>query len=222
MKCISIIIFLYLYKKFLSECIPDKNCFKNRGECVNNYCKCYRDFWTLKSNEESNINFIYCNYERKSRFVPLISEIFIPGLGHFLVGNNKKGIIKILLLLTPIILILIGYSIFKSEELNEKSNNDSENEEELNLINNEEKKENNQINQENKKDSYFSDEGNEVINIPEKLHFANHDKKPIPCLQSFLLFVQLFCLIGFVIMYIIDIIGYGLAFYKDGNKVPLL
>ena len=133
---------------------------------------------------------------------------------------------------------MISYHSYKNEKTNEKSNNESKNEEELNLINNENKNDNNQDdkkknnnnnnnnnnkNNNNSKDiSFFSDEGYDSGNISFKLHRANHHNKPIPCLTYILIFIVIIFLVGYIAMYIADIIGYGFAIYSDGNNAPLL
>jgi hypothetical protein len=228
MKCICITLFLYLFRLFLSECIPNKNCLKSNGKCINNICECYKGFWSLNTKEGPNI---YCDYKRKSRFMPLILELFGIGIGHFTIGNYKRGFLKLFLILTPIISTMISYRSYKNEKTNEKSNNESKNEEELNLINNENKNNNNQDdknnnnnnnNNNNKDFSFFSDEGYDSGNISFKLHQANHHNKPIPASTYCLIFIVIIFLIGYIAMYIADIIGYGFAIYKDGNNVPLL
>ena len=221
MNYICVTLFLNLFNLFLSDCIPNKNCLENTGKCINNICKCYEGYWTLNTKEVTNI---YCSYKRISRYIPLILEIPGLGIGHFYVGNIKKGIFKFFLLAFPIISILIGYRSYKNEKINEKSNNESKNEEELNLINNENKNENLKLNQEdkNKKENYFSDEGSDNGNLSFRLHQANHSNEPIPGLKFFFISVVVFLLICYILMYTFDIIGYGFALYYDGENVPLL
>ena len=224
-----LIIFLSCFKLTILDCIPNKNCMKNRGECIKNICHCYEDFWTLKTNDPNISNEMYCNYERKSRFEPLILEFFFPGIGHLIMKKYKLCIIKLFFLFTPIILIIIGYYTFKAEEKNVKIDNNiiNKNEEELKLIPNENnveiKKDNVETNndsKDNKKELYYSDEGSGSGNVSWKMHTANHNKIPITCFQSFLIFLECIFIICFLAMYIMDLIKYGFAFYRDDNNVP--
>lgn len=218
MKYSFIIIFLSLFKLFLFDCIPDKNCFKNRGVCINNTCECYDEFWTLEEKNQNNKLEIYCNYEKQSRFKPFILEFFFPSIGHFVMKKYILGIIKIIFLLISILSISIGYIIFKSGNSKDNSKENNQNEEQINLINNENNKHNivdNKINND------ISGEGDDSLNLSGKLHIANHERIPISCLNSFLLFIEGISLCAFFIMYISDLIGYGFAIYKDENNVPL-
>ena len=226
---IYLIIIFSCFKLFIMDCIPNKNCLKNRGECINNICHCYEEFWTLKINEGNNPAQMYCNYERKSRFKPFILEFFFPGIGHLIMKKYKLCIIKLIFLFTPLILILIGFYAFQGDEKNVKvSNKNNKDEEELKLIPKEKNKENKKENIENNKDSrdnklYYSDGGSDGGNGSlEETLTANHKNVPISFFNSFLIFLECVFTLCFLIMHIIDLIKYGFAFYRDDNNVPFL
>ena len=223
MKKIFMIIFLYLLEKFVSDCIPEKNCFKISGECVKNICQCKEEFWTLKSIQKNKEKIIYCNYKRTSRFTPLILEIFFPGIGHLVMKKYVLCIIKLFLLTTPIILILSGYYTFKSEKIVENNEKNTNTEEKSNLIDKNAKKKINEKEKVKEKDNYYSDEGNaDSSNISDTLYTANHIYYQVPCIHHFLLLLESALLISFILMDIIDLIRYGFAFYTDANNVPLI
>ena len=219
---LNLIIIFSLFYCYLLDCIPNKNCFKTRGECINNTCICYEEYWTLKSYWKNSKNKIFCNYERQSRIKPLILELFFPGIGHLIMKKYKLCIIKLTLLFTSIILILIGFHNYKNGNNKIESKKKRKNEEEKKLVNK------NINNKEDQKDIqkdivYFSDEGKEEsLNESAEIHQAIHVEKPIPCINKFLVKVVGSTIIGFCIMHIIDLINYGFAFYTDENDVPFL
>ena len=219
-----IITFISCFKLCILDCIPNKNCLKDRGECINNICHCYEEFWTLKTNEPNNSTKIYCNYERQNRFKPFILEIFLPGVGHLIMKKYKLCIIKLILLFTPLILIIIGFILFKDEKKNENVDNKNKNEEELKLNQNpnDNSKESLENNKDNKKEFYYSDEGTDSANMSGKLHIANQTIIPINCCQSFLIFLVFIFVLCFLTMHIVDLIKYGFAYYRDENNVPFL
>ena len=102
------------FKLLISNCIPNQNCLKERGECIDNICVCYHEFWTLKPNKENNLPNIFCNYEKRSRFLPLILEFFLPGIGHIVMKKYLLGIIKIILWATMTILF---YTDFQQKKI---------------------------------------------------------------------------------------------------------
>ena len=81
-------------------------CSTEGGICENKVCKCKKHYTTPKEDE-----FYNCCYKQKVGLKAFILEaIFIFGIGHFYVGNNKLGTIKaivysILFLSTIIIFI---------------------------------------------------------------------------------------------------------------------
>jgi hypothetical protein len=235
------IISLSIFKIFLFNCIPNKNCLTERGECIDNKCVCYEEFWTLKSNIENKLPNIFCNYERGSRFLPLILEFFLPGAGHIVMKKYILASIKIGLLLVIFICFYTGFINHKSEKIEENAIKISQNilkkeEEQTQLINNENDNENqssknlNQLsNDENNKNNYENYNTSEVSEDldsnfaeNEQLHVANHEEIPISFFNKLLNFVGFFSLICFFIFYPFDLIAYGFAFYKDSNNVPFL
>ena len=226
MKYLNLILLLSFFKLFLFNCIPEYNCPKNRGKCINNKCECFEEFWTLKLEEYNHKNFIYCNYERRNRFSLLALEFFIPiGISHILRGRKILFFTKIFFLCSPIILLCIGFRIFKNENINENLNNIND-EEEINLINKQKDKDkmiekDNQDTKDDKNDSYNSEEGNDNANL-SGIHIANPENKPLSCLNTFILFLEGFFIFCYFIQHIIDLVGYGLGLYRDKGNVPFL
>ncbi len=219
------------FKLLISNCIPNQNCLKERGECIDNICVCYDEFWTLKPNKENNLPNIFCNYEKRSRFLPLILEFFLPGIGHIVMKKYLLGIIKIILWATMTILFYTDFQNHKNENIEENNKNIPKNEEQFKLINNDNNK-NLNLNIVQKKDlknkeseelnfCSFSDDLDDNANLA-KPYTANHEKILIPLKQKILTGIAIFCLIGFFILYIFDLFAYGFAFYKDSNNVSFL
>ena len=225
---ILIIIPLFsLLKIIISDCIPNENCLKERGECIDNICECYDEFWTLKPNKENKLPDMFCNYEKRSRFLPLILEFFLPGLGHIIMKKYILGIIKLVLCFSSTFLFYTGFYFHKSERIEETNTNIPLNEEKIKLINN--NKSQNIITKEdlknNKSDnlnnSSFSEDLDNNINF-EILHKANHKVIPLSFGNKVLNIISFFCLISFFILYLFDLFAYGFAFYKDSYSVPFL
>ena len=232
-----IIILITIFKLYSFDCIPNQNCLKQRGECIDNICECYEEYWTLKPSKENNLPNIFCNYEKRSRFLPLILEFFIPGLGHLLMKKLLLGFIKIGLWLLMIISFFAGFRNHKLENIEQFEQNGKKTptfikmEEKSKLINNKEllKNVNKTSNEDNKK--YNSDKVNisgmsddiDSCDIEtDKPYIANHEQKDIPFTKRVLNFIGFFSLICFSILYIFDLIAYGFAIYKDSNNVPFL
>ena len=214
MKYFILLFFLNLIYVFSQNCIPETNCLKSRGTCVNNICQCHYSFWTIPNYNIKNKQELFCNYDRINRIKPLLLEVFLPiGIGHFLVNNYKKGILKLILVLIPIIIIIVGYTRFK----NSSNNQGISNEEEEKLLLNE-----NDIEIKKDDNNDISEEGNDKVDLDVKLHKANHKQINLTFFDNFLIFIEGLCILGFLAMYAIDIIGYGFAIYYDGYNVPLL
>ena len=232
---INIIFLFSSFKLITSNCIPNENCLKERGECINNICECYDEFWTLKPNKENNLPNIFCNYEKRSRFLPLIIEFFLPGIGHLIMKKYLLGLIKIILWLTVTILFYSGYQSHKNENIEENNKNTEDKEEQTKLINKEKEKEkekedknnNKYLQLQNKKEleelynSSFEEDTDNNINL-EKPYVANRVKVPIPLASKILTIFEFLFLICFFSLYIFDLFAYGFAFYKDGNGVAFL
>jgi len=233
------IILLSIFKIFLFNCIPNKNCLTERGECIDNKCVCYEEFWTLKSNTENKLPNIFCNYERGSRFLPLILEFFLPGAGHIVMKKYILASIKIGLLLVIFICFYTGFINHKSEKMEENNINIlpvniPKEDEQKQLINKDKKNESNKVvnipqNEDNKinnEENYNLSEMSEDLDSNyaenEGLHVANHEEIPISNSKKILNFVGFISLISFFLMYPFDLIAYGFGFYKDSNNVPFL
>ena len=104
---------IYLSLLILSleqQCIFGKNCPVNQGLCVTDICVCGEGYQTMLDKSTPIDQQIFCNYKKISQYTPLVTEIFLPSLGHFIVGNYWLGLIKITLLLAYVI---SSYSLFK-------------------------------------------------------------------------------------------------------------
>ena len=233
------IIFLSVFKIFLFNCIPNQNCLTERGECIDNQCICYEEFWTLKPNNENKLPNIFCNYEKRSRFFPLILEFFLPGVGHIIMKKYILACIKIGLLVIVFICFYTGFINHKSEKIEENNikifpNNLSKEDEQKQLINNENKNQSSKVvniplnednktnNEENYNVSEISEDLDSNFEDNEGLHVANHEEIPISISKKFLNFVGFISLISFFLLYPFDLIAYGFSIYKDSHNVPLL
>ena len=96
------------------QCIFGQNCPVNQGLCVSDICVCSEGYQTLLAQNTPIDQQIYCNYKKISQYTPLVTEIFLPSLGHFIVGNYWLGVIKITLLLAYVI---SSYSLHKKVEI---------------------------------------------------------------------------------------------------------
>ena len=82
---------------FSQQCVPGKNCPFNQGFCNGGTCECLEGYKTFYNKALPLDQQTYCNYQQINHFIPLILE-FVPGLGHFYVGNYIRGAIKLILL----------------------------------------------------------------------------------------------------------------------------
>lgn len=94
----------YFFSKLNTTCNPnicpsDKSvCSQDNSQCI---CKKGYAIYPLSTNK--------CNYKQISRLLILLLEIFIPiGIGHFIVGKTKLGLIKLFLSITPWTLEILG------------------------------------------------------------------------------------------------------------------
>ena len=107
---IYISLFIYTQEQLQQpQCVLGKNCPFNQGICVSNFCKCNEGFETLIDETLPADQQIYCNYEQISQYTPIILEIFLPSMGHFVVGNHWLGLIKFSLLLS---FLLSSFSLY--------------------------------------------------------------------------------------------------------------
>ena len=93
------------------QCISGKNCPFNQGLCLADICECLAGYKTLNNPKLAPEQQIYCNYKQINHLIPLILELFLPGIGHFYVGKYWFGLIKLLLAL---ILLSLCYYIYNN------------------------------------------------------------------------------------------------------------
>ncbi len=195
-KILLLAIFCFNYIN--SQCIPGSNCPLNQGYCKADVCICINNFWTLNTQEQSN-PFIYCNYQKYSRFYLLLMEFFLPTSGHFIAGKYYYGFIKLFLLLTPILSCIIGFCFYYNEEGNKTTKSTKID-----------------YTRENGEPAQYHDQND------NNLHIANREEKKVDLsvyLPTIITFVSLSL---FLVMHIIDIICYAFAIYSDGYGVPLV
>ena len=93
------------------QCLNESSC-NYRGNCYNQtLCLCEPYYTTYFNNNSMKFNFTQCNYKQISLKTVFTLSFFLGPLSfeHILIGNIITGIVKIVL---PMILILIGNSIF--------------------------------------------------------------------------------------------------------------
>lgn len=93
------------------SCTDESSC-NYRGKCFNEtLCQCNPYYTTYYKKESMKFNFTQCNYKQISLKAVFSLSFFLGPLSfeHILMGNIFTGIVKIIF---PMILILIGNSIF--------------------------------------------------------------------------------------------------------------
>ena len=95
------------------------NCPSPNGKCHQNKCTCNYGYQNFNLNQ-SNIK--YCSYEQTNKYLPFILELLLPSIGHFYIGKIYLGILKLILLFTPIICMLIGYYLTQPNSENGLNN----------------------------------------------------------------------------------------------------
>jgi hypothetical protein len=98
-----ILLIIYFYTIAIIQCSLDNTnnfcdstiCTTEGGICfVNNLCLCRNCYITLKTQNDHRL----CNYAQYSSMKAFILEFLFPlGIGHFYMGNNINGIIKLLI-----------------------------------------------------------------------------------------------------------------------------
>ena len=202
------LLLLSLIKIAISNCIKGENCPINQGTCIKDKCVCGKLYATLPG--KNNKITTFCNYEKINRFKPLILEFFFPSVGHFFVKKYILGSIK----LSLIIIVTITF-IYNSNQI---SHDDSSEQTESNE--NEEIYKSNESEPEVENCEETKKLNPKITDSLEKLHIANHEKKQIPLFTKFTVFLFNISLIILSLIHINDILGYGFATYRDGNKVP--
>ena len=116
----TIIIILFSLSIKLSyeqKCIMGQNCPFNQGICQADFCSCSEGYYTLFDQSTPVDKQIFCNYEQTSHYIPLILEMFLPSIGHFVVGKYWIGLIKLFLLLGFVIPHYILYEKLEFPDL---------------------------------------------------------------------------------------------------------
>ena len=200
----SIILLLFFNSIFLIKttlsfpCIPNKNCPSSKGICsANNECICKNQFYSyvpqnMKYSYKNDAGFVYCNYEKISRWIPFLIDLILPPLGSYYIGKSFHALIKLIFLLLP---ILIYFSSFFIQKF-------CQNEEVENLYNSREENE-----------GLINDGLNLSLSDKDNREFCKHVTLLISTGATFFVFI---------VIYLIDLLCYGCAFYNDGNGVPLL
>ena len=106
-----LLLFIFSYEQ---QCIFGKNCPVYQGMCVSDICVCNEGYHTLLDKSTPANLIIFCNYKKISQYTPIVTEIFLPSLGHFIVGNYWLGILKISLILAY---LLSSYYLYKKVSL---------------------------------------------------------------------------------------------------------
>ena len=202
---INTFIIIFCLYSINCQCIPGKNCPIGQGYCEKikkgkkvyyGKCICINDFWTLKSQDKS-YPIIYCNHQRESRFKIALIELFLPSIGHFLVGKYYfMGFKLLLLLIIPFLSFVIGF-IFYSK---------SDNSQRLESKKNDTPYENGQTNGMNE----------------NELHIANREEKGVELSTYLPVIISLISWGLFAIMHIVDIVCYSIGYYTDGYGAPLI
>ena len=114
MSQIKLFLILSLFSFTFSQiCIIGKNCPFNQGFCLSDTCECLDGYKTLYNPKLAVDQQIYCNYKQINHLIPLILELFFPGIGHFYVGKYWFGLIKLILALVFLGLCYYIYSEMK-------------------------------------------------------------------------------------------------------------
>ena len=102
-----IIAILISYVKPQQEpnCIPDKNCPYNQGECSDDQCSCKDGFYTVLNRNMNKTDQIFCNYKQISSKLMLLFEVLVPGSGHlysrrWILGGIKLGLLLLFITIT--------------------------------------------------------------------------------------------------------------------------
>ena len=206
----SYLIFLsIIVLTFEQQCIIGTNCPFNQGVCSANDCNCLKGYQTLFDKSIPIDQQVFCNYKQISVYAPLIFEIFLPSVGHFMVGKYWFGLIKLTVIIIFISTSLYLYqklrvpylliTIFKYIDI-------------LSYLGVGEK-------DDNRDDDGNNEEGEEG-GEKGKLRDMKEKKKK----KDNTNIIKIYDMSGFVfsILYIIDIFFYVFGIYKDGNGVAFV
>ena len=210
----SYLIFLsIIVLTFEQQCILGTNCPFNQGVCSANDCNCLKGYQTLFDKSLPIDQQVFCNYKQISVYAPLIFEIFLPSVGHFMVGKYWFGLIKLTFIIIFILASLYLYlkirvpylliTIFKYIDIlsylgvGENDDNRDDDDDGNNYEEGEERE---------------GGERGRLRVMKEKKKKDNKNIKNIYNLSGFV----------FSILYIIDIFFYVFGIYKDGNGVSFV
>ena len=104
---ISLLTLFSLLNSILLICLPNQNCPTDKGVCKNNQCVCFDEYYSLNY-QINKSDKIFCEYQKMSRFGPLILEFFIPTIGHLYAGKTRFFIAKLIIIFFPIICYCCG------------------------------------------------------------------------------------------------------------------
>ena len=205
----SYLIFLsILVLTFEQQCIIGTNCPFNQGVCSANDCNCLKGYQTLFDKSIPIDQQVFCNYKQISVYAPLIFEIFLPSVGHFMVGKYWFGLIKLTFIIIFISTCLYLYqklrvpylliTIFKYIDI-------------LSYLGVGEKDDNRDDDGNNEE----GEEGGEKGKLRDMKEKKKKDNTNI---------IKIYDMSGFIfsILYIIDIFFYVFGIYKDGNGVSFV
>ena len=238
-KSLHLLIFLSLIIfSYEQQCVLGQNCPYNQGVCVLNSCQCNKGYETLLDESLPPDQQIYCNYEKFSQYVPILLELFLPSIGHFVVGKYWMGIIKLTLLLTflgstyyleqklrfpdlfNVLFEAIGihaFIDFKKEDEGNENNDNNENEDEedggTRLRSKRKPSKPNYV-----VSKQFHEEGDEVPENQEPLLPKENENKE-DYKEKFLKFLSELSGAFISLLYFLDLFLYKLGVYKDGNGI---
>jgi len=86
----------------------EKNCPSPNGKCIHNKCICNYGYQTFNLKEKDKK---YCLYQQVTRWLPLILEIFLPSVGHFIIGKTYIAVFKLTLVIIPLFCMCIGFNM---------------------------------------------------------------------------------------------------------------
>jgi hypothetical protein len=97
-------------KKYLSK--PDITCDETNcpapNYCSTNKQTCFCEKG-LANYPFTGVNDVYCQYEQHKQLTSFLLELFLNlGIGHFIIGQNLMGSFKLVIMLVPFILLILG------------------------------------------------------------------------------------------------------------------
>lgn len=249
---IKFLILFYLLEIYFNKCIPGGNCPIDHGQCINDICKCYHEYWSICPEESPILCPLYCTYRKFHRSLPFVLEFFLPSSGHFYIGKYIHGSIKVFLMIC-LIFYIFEKCIFNNKEKKKKDEfnlNNYKNNENVNNSNNnnnikkrqsldviheedsskegefeslDENKDNiNHLNNSNK--SNKSSNSN-YKNVEIKDIYSSFNNNTVISENKNYYYFHIFIYLASIclnFLHITDLVCYAFAFYKDGKGVPLI